>query len=73
MLESLFNKVAGHYLKETPTQMFSCEVSQIFKYTFFTEYLWWLLLEEVCEGTSLLKILHWNQSQMLQKDGHSEK
>ena len=46
-----------HYLKETPTQMFSCEISQIFKNTFFTEHLRWLLLEGVCEGTSLVKIL----------------
>ena len=45
------------YLKETPTQVFSCEILQIFKNTFFTEHLWWLLLEGVCEGTSLVKIL----------------
>ena len=37
--------------------MFSCEISQIFKNTFFTEHLRWLLLEGVCEGTSLVKIL----------------
>ena len=40
MLESLFNKVAVRpsglplYQKETPTQIFSCEISQIFKSTF---------------------------------------
>ena len=27
------------YLKETSTQMFSCEISQIFKNIFFTEHL----------------------------------
>ena len=44
------------YLKETPTQMFSCEISQICKNTFFTEHLRRLLLEGVCEGASLVKI-----------------
>ena len=37
---------------------FFCEISQIFKNIFFTEHLRWLLLEGVCEGTSLVKILH---------------
>ena len=45
------------YLKDTPTQIFSCKVSQIFKNIFFTEHLQWLLLERVCEETSLVKIL----------------
>ena len=40
VLESLFNKVV--YL--TPTQMFSCEICEIFKSPFFTEHLRWLLL-----------------------------
>ena len=31
-------------LKETPTRLLSCEICQIFKNTFFTEHLWWLLL-----------------------------
>ena len=30
--------------KEAPTQVFSCEYCKIFKYTFFTEHLRWLLL-----------------------------
>ena len=37
MLESLFNKAAGpliKQLKETPIQMFSCEICKIFKNTF---------------------------------------
>ena len=34
VLESLFNKVA-----ETPTQVFSCEICQIFKKTYFEEHL----------------------------------
>ena len=33
MLESLFNKVTG--LKDTPTQVFSCEICGLFKNTFF--------------------------------------
>ena len=37
MLESLFNKVAG--LKETSTQVLSCEYYENFKNTFFTEHL----------------------------------
>ena len=32
------------YSKETPTQLFSCEIFRMFKNTFFTEHLWWLLL-----------------------------
>ena len=63
------------YLKETLTQMVSCEILQIFKNTFFTErFLRWLLLEGVYEGTSLVKILEFkyicNESQMFQKDSH---
>ena len=30
--------------KETLAQLFSCEICEITKNTFFTEYLWWLLL-----------------------------
>ena len=30
--------------KETLAQIFSCEFRKIFKSTFFTEHLWWLLL-----------------------------
>ena len=33
MLEPFFNKVVG--LKETPTQVFSCEICEIFKNSFF--------------------------------------
>ena len=43
MLESLFNKVAAnqvcHFTKKTPTQMFSCEICEIFKNTYFEEHL----------------------------------
>ena len=44
MLKSLFNKIAGiltcNYIKKkTSAQVFSCEFSEIFKNTFFTEYL----------------------------------
>ena len=42
MLKSLFYKVAGVglqlYLKETPTQVFSCETCEIFKNTHFEEH-----------------------------------
>ena len=44
MLESLFNKVARAedlelYEEETSTQVFSCEIFEIFKNNFFTEHL----------------------------------
>ena len=44
VLKSLFNKIAGiltcNYIKkETSGQVFSCEFSEIFKNTFFTEHL----------------------------------
>ena len=43
VLESLFNKVAGlqtcNYLKKTPTPVFSCKCSKIFKNTQFEEHL----------------------------------
>ena len=32
---SSFNKVAKLYYKETPTQMFSCEICEVFKNIFF--------------------------------------
>ena len=38
MLESLFNKGAGlvcNFIKKTLTQVFSCEICDIFKNTFF--------------------------------------
>ena len=41
------------YLKETPTQMFSCKIAQIFKNTFLIEHFRWLLLKGVCEGTAI--------------------
>ena len=37
--------------------MFSREILEIFKNSFFTEQLRWLILEGFCEGTSLVKIL----------------
>ena len=43
MLEFLFNKVAGFrsvtLMKETPTQVFSCEYYNIFKNTYFEKHL----------------------------------
>ena len=36
MLESVFK---FFFLKEVPTQVFSCEICEIFKKTFFTEHL----------------------------------
>ena len=43
-MKSVFNKIAGtltcNYIKkETSAQVFSCEFSEIFKNTFFTEHL----------------------------------
>ena len=37
--------------------MFPCEIWEILKNIFFTEHLWWLLLEGVCEEASLVKIV----------------
>ena len=53
--QSLFlNKVAGlrtqacnFIKKETLALVFSCEFCEIYKNTFFTEHLWWLLLEDL--------------------------
>ena len=41
MLEPLFNKVASllFYYKETQTQVFSSEICEIFKNTYFEEHL----------------------------------
>ena len=41
---SLFFHNVGGPKKETLTQVFSCEICNIFKKTFFTEHLRWLLL-----------------------------
>ena len=44
MLDSLLIKLLGlqvcNFIKESPTQVFSCEYFQIFKNTFFAEHLW---------------------------------
>ena len=37
-------------LKETPTQMFFCKYLEILKNIFFTEYLWWLILNFLLES-----------------------
>ena len=44
MLESFYNK-EQLYHKETPTQVFSCEICKILKNNDFEEHLQWLLLE----------------------------
>ena len=44
VLESLFNKVDSKDTKEAPTQLFFCEYCEIFKNTFYTEHVRWLLL-----------------------------
>ena len=48
MLVSLFDKVASlqvcNSIKKNPAQVFSCEICEIFKSTFFTEDPLWLLL-----------------------------
>ena len=36
---SFFNKVAGLYQKENPTQVLSCESGESFKNTYFEDYL----------------------------------
>ena len=52
VLKSLFNKVV--YL--TPTQMFSCEIWEIFKSPFFTEHLRWLLQSLTPDSIRMLPI-----------------
>ena len=37
--ESIFNKVAVNQACNTPTQVFSCEICEIFKSTYFEEHL----------------------------------
>ena len=44
MLGSFFYKVAFFVKKETPTQVFSFKICEIFKNTFFSRTLQWLLL-----------------------------
>ena len=43
VLESLLNKVAGleacNFIREAPTQVFSCKICDFFKNTFFEEHL----------------------------------
>ena len=53
VLGSYLSKVAGlqackFIKKETPTQVFFCEYSHIYKYNFFIEHLWWLHLNLLC-------------------------
>ena len=49
VLESLFNKHAGlktcNFFKKRLKHVFSCKICDIFKNTFFTEHIWWQLLE----------------------------
>ena len=50
--KSFFNKVASLkpatlFKKKILTELFSCEFCEISKNTFFTEYIWWLLLSKV--------------------------
>ena len=40
--------------KETPTQTFSCEFGEISKNAFFTEHLWWLLLNAVSKRHTMI-------------------
>ena len=39
-------------IKESPAKLFSCEFWEIFKNTFFTEHLWWLLLKRFMKFSS---------------------
>ena len=61
MLESLFSKVAGLglqlYQTETSTQMLSCEISQIFKNTYFEEHLRTSASAQLILGTRI--VLTW--------------
>ena len=55
MLESLFNKVAG-----PQAQLFSCQISTIFKNTFFKEHLWSLLLYILYTHDVTCIVSRWN-------------
>ena len=48
MLESVFNKV---YLKETPAQVFSGEVCESFKNTYFEKHMWTIVSENTSRET----------------------
>ena len=39
MLEFLFNKIVGQGGKQIPTQVFLCEICEVFKNIFFIEHL----------------------------------
>ena len=41
------SQVVNLVKKETPTQIFSCELCNFFMNTFFTEYFRWLLLKKI--------------------------
>ena len=51
----LFNKVvvlrACNFVKETPTQMLSCEICEIFKNSYFEEHLWTTASKLILKGT----------------------
>ena len=57
LLESLFKRPA--VLKEGTTLVFSCQFWEMFKNTFFTEHLWWLLLSKF---PVLTLVIFWNVS-----------
>ena len=62
VLESLPNKVAGLNIcnfikKRLQHRCFSMKFHKFLRRPFFKEHLRWLLLEGVCKGTSLVKIL----------------
>ena len=51
--QSLFLLSCNFIKKETLTQVFSCKFCKIFKNTFFTEHLCWLILRLLSYGLSL--------------------
>ena len=64
--ESLFKKAASLmacklYLIETPHRCFHVKFRKFLWTPFFTERLWWLLLEGVCEGTTISHINYWDK------------
>ena len=52
----LFNKVACNFIKkETLSQVFFCQLCEVFKNKFFIEHFRWLLLEVVTKDINKLK------------------
>ena len=64
LITSILKNICEHLLlnfilKETPTQVFSCEFCELFKNTYFVEDLWTAGSETPVRGLSLIKLRAW--------------